>query len=238
MVKLNEADIQPLYQQMAKSLAEKIRLGIYPEGSKLPTEEMLSKEYSVSRITVRNALKQLAQDNLIASKQGKGTFVCGKKVERDISVPSSFIQFCADNGYLPRVRIVSTGCRPATKEDADTLQTEPGEQVVVVERVLCMDELPVIYEAFHFRQRYSFLLSENLDNTSILRLLSDKYGFNFKNLHRSIELTFATREVAKLLAVKAGYPLLMIDSHVESVTGKDRSRSIQYVVGDKFKLEF
>lgn len=237
-MKLNQADILPLYQQLAEDLRRKIREGVYPEGGQLPTESELSAEYDVSRITVRNAIKLLMEDKLVSSKQGKGTFVSSSKVERNISVPSSFNQFCADNGYTPTAKIIYSGYRPPNEEDKAILHTEEDELVVAIERLLCMDDTPVIFESFHFRQRYSFLLSEELNNTSILNVLGDKYGFTFDDLHRSIELVFATKEVAQLLNVKKGYPLLLLDSHVQSRTGGDRNRSIQYVVGDKFKLEF
>lgn len=238
LLKLNESDIQPLYQQLAENLRRKIREGVYPEGSQLPTEKALSMEYDVSRITVRNALKLLMEEGLVSSKQGKGTFVYSSKVERNISVPSSFNQFCAENGYTPTTKIIYSGYRPPSKEDEEILHTEEDELVVVIERLLCMDDTPVIFESFHFRQRYSFLLSEELNNTSILRILNEKYGFTFDDLHRSVELVFASKEVAKLLQVKTGYPLLLLDSHVESRSSHDRNRSIQYVLGDKFKLEF
>lgn len=236
-MQLDENSIQPLYQQLAESLAQKILGGLYQEGAKLPTEEALSREHKVSRITVRNALKVLSQDNLIASKQGKGTFVCGNNTEQDISAPSSFVCFCTERGYTPSVRILFSGYRPPDGDDVRILGMEKEELMVVIERVLCMDGTPVLYESFHFRQRYSFLLSENLNNPSIPRILKEKYSLTLRRLYRSIELVFAANGIAKHLALQAGYPLLFIESHVETLSTQDRSRGIQYAVGDKFKLE-
>jgi GntR family transcriptional regulator len=64
-----------LYLQVAGALKQEIVGGIYPVGSQLPTEDVLCARFSVSRYTVREALRRLREDNLVASRQGAGTTV-------------------------------------------------------------------------------------------------------------------------------------------------------------------
>ena len=56
---------EPLYLQVVRALKEDIVSGVYPIGSQLPTEEELCERFSVSRYTVREALRRLREDSLV-----------------------------------------------------------------------------------------------------------------------------------------------------------------------------
>src|SRR6266481_3273421 len=66
---------EPLYLQLVRALKDEIVSGVHPVGSQLPTEEELCERFSVSGYTVREALRRLREDNLVASRQGAGTVV-------------------------------------------------------------------------------------------------------------------------------------------------------------------
>ena len=65
----------PLYKQIVHDLVSRIKSGVYSEGDKLPTETELMEEYGVSRITVRSAIKELEDADIVERTRGKGTFV-------------------------------------------------------------------------------------------------------------------------------------------------------------------
>src|ERR1700722_1726356 len=65
----------PLYLQVVRALKEEIVSGVHPVGTQLPTEEELCERFSVSRYTIREALRRLREDNLVSSRQGAGTVV-------------------------------------------------------------------------------------------------------------------------------------------------------------------
>src|SRR6201996_7546310 len=65
----------PLYLQVVRALKDEIVSGVHPVGSQLPTEEELCGRFSVSRYTVREALRRLREDGLVSSRQGAGTTV-------------------------------------------------------------------------------------------------------------------------------------------------------------------
>src|SRR5262249_6424696 len=74
----NSGDLESaghLYLQVARALKEEIFGGVYPVGSQLPTEDELCERFSVSRYTVREALRRLREDNVVSSRQGAGTVV-------------------------------------------------------------------------------------------------------------------------------------------------------------------
>src|SRR3954466_8548127 len=65
----------PLYLQVVRALKDEIVSGVHPVGSQLPTEEELCERFSVSRYTVREALRRLREDNLVSSRPRAGTMV-------------------------------------------------------------------------------------------------------------------------------------------------------------------
>ena len=72
----------PLYVQLKEKLLQDIKEN-YKVGDIIPTEAKLENQYKISRITVRKAIEQLEQDNIIEKKQGKGTFVKEQKILYD-----------------------------------------------------------------------------------------------------------------------------------------------------------
>ncbi len=81
---VNKNSATPLYQQLAALLADDISRGIYPPGSRLPSESELCHTHEVSRITVRQALNELTHRNLIQSQHGKGSFVAMPRINTHI----------------------------------------------------------------------------------------------------------------------------------------------------------
>ena len=80
---LDEQNVVPLYKQLISELEGKIAQGIYQPGEQLMPESDMAKTFGVSLITVRKALKELADRGLIERQQGKGTFVRKTKITRD-----------------------------------------------------------------------------------------------------------------------------------------------------------
>lgn len=66
---------QSLWRQIANDISDAIRSGIYPPGSKMPTEAELSQQYGVNRHTLRRAVSELAEEGVIRVEQGRGSFV-------------------------------------------------------------------------------------------------------------------------------------------------------------------
>src|SRR5579859_1314265 len=83
------ADI-PLYQQIRESLREQIRIGTLKPADQLPSEEELGRKFRVTRMTVRQAISDLAREGLVYRRHGKGTCVGDPKVTRQFATLTSF----------------------------------------------------------------------------------------------------------------------------------------------------
>ena len=80
MFELDQNSIVPLYKQLKDRIKEAILSGELKPNQKIPSELELSQTYQISRITVRNAISELVDEELLEKKQGKGTFVRKRKI--------------------------------------------------------------------------------------------------------------------------------------------------------------
>jgi len=233
---LNKKDILPLYKQLTDILRRDIEGGKFKKGEKIPTEIELSKLYNVSRITVRNALEELAKENLLIRKQGKGTFVNTEKLSRGINGLQSFSDMCREIGSKPGAKVIKCIIEDANDKDIEVLELEPGSKIIVIERIRYADDLPVALEVSRLPERFTFLLEEDLNDTSMFSILDEKYGIVLVNPRKTIELVFATYEMSRYLNISQGHPLLSISSVSSDKEGVPSHRSMQFIVADKFKF--
>ena len=84
MKTVRNESVQPLYVQIKDVIKQRILDGDYDVHERLPSESEMMKVFGVSRITVRQALRDLHTEGLVFSVQGKGTFVSRPKVVQDI----------------------------------------------------------------------------------------------------------------------------------------------------------
>jgi GntR family transcriptional regulator len=226
----------PLYIQLSGIIRKDIDKGKYKSGERIPTEAELIKRYNVSRITVRNALDDLARDGILIRKRGKGTFVADSKLIRDISGIQSFTQTCIKAGIVPGAKVIKCLLENACKEDIASFNLSEGAKVMAVERIRSADKIPVSFEVSRFPEEFSFLLHENLNDSSMFKILEDKYNIKLSSTNKFIELAYATRELAVYLNLKENHPLILISALSYNENGRALHRSMQYIVGDKIKL--
>ena len=76
---LDQKASTPLYEQLKNAIRKEIDEKKYSSGDRMPSEAELEKLYNVSRITVRRAIKELCDEEVLVRRQGKGTFVIGEE---------------------------------------------------------------------------------------------------------------------------------------------------------------
>ena len=165
---------------------------------KIPTEIELSEYYDVSRITVRRAVEELCQENYLVKRQGKGTFVKSRKIQRKMEHLLGFADACKANGCIPSRLVIKRSVTELSDEDAKTMNVPAGSKAVLIERVDLADDIPMIYESNLFPYpKYEFLLEESLDG-SLYQLLKDSYHIQVKGSRNSyLELARASGSLAK-----------------------------------------
>lgn len=218
MKKLNKESSVALYQQLINEIKESIQSGELKSGDRLMTEGEFSKEYDISRITVRKAIEVLVEEGILIKKQGIGTFVAEKRLTRDGSIFMGFTESCRLDNKVPSSRLLSADLAEATTVDQRNLDLEEGEMVIRIRRLRFCDGAPTVLEDNHFSQKYAFLLGENMDG-SLYEIL-EEHGIFVAEGKRKITICFATKEEAELLNVKENDALLMMKDICTGPTGE------------------
>ncbi|CQR58331.1 transcriptional regulator, GntR family [Paenibacillus riograndensis SBR5] len=98
----------PLYQQIQKILKDRILHGIYPLGSIIPSEPLLEKEFGVSKMTVRGAVQELAQEGYVQKRSGIGTIVTRNTSYQKLSKGKRFTELLVEEGHRLEKRLLSS----------------------------------------------------------------------------------------------------------------------------------
>ncbi|WP_197068499.1 GntR family transcriptional regulator [Photobacterium gaetbulicola] len=136
----------PMYRQIADAIKEKIQSGEYKPGEALPTEAQLREAFSVSRVTVRQALKLLVEQNVLESIQGSGTYVKENKVNYDMYEYSSFYEKLSHLDVKTHSEILAFEITTPAPAIAEALEIEETDRIFYVKRVRFIDENPVTLE--------------------------------------------------------------------------------------------
>lgn len=218
MGKLNKDSSVALYQQLVNQIKDQIQSGELKPGNRLMTELELSKEYDISRITVRKAIDILVEEDILVKKQGVGTFVAEKKLNRDMSFFMGFTRSCLLDGKVPSTRLLSAELIEATSSDIENLDLKEGDKVIRIRRLRCCDGNVVVVEENHFPQRYAFLLGEDLEGSIYEKL--EKHDIYMSGGKKRISICRATQEESSLLGVSLGAPLLLTKDTCVDQEGK------------------
>ncbi|WP_020612542.1 GntR family transcriptional regulator [Sediminispirochaeta bajacaliforniensis] len=231
---ISKSNSVPLYEQIVQVIRKRIADGTYAYDTRIPSETELSKEFDVSRITVRNSINKLVEEHLLVKKQGKGTFVINKKIERNIEEFMGFSDICQLKNMIPSARVISVKMINPDDIDTDVLNASPDQKIIEVIRVRYADDEPVIIEYLHFTQEFLFLLKENLEE-SLYGILRER-GIVPQKATKIIELCYASPNEAELLGIKNKSALILMEDYVYDGNSRPIHRCRQLIRGDRFKF--
>ncbi|EKY3997281.1 GntR family transcriptional regulator [Enterobacter roggenkampii] len=137
---------KPMYRQIADALREKISAGELKPGDALPTESSLQGAFNVSRVTVRQALKLLTEEQIVESIQGSGTYVKEERVNYDIYQLTGFYEKLADRNVDTHSEVSIFEVLKADAKLAEKLNLSHDDKVWHVKRVRFIKQKPVNLE--------------------------------------------------------------------------------------------
>ena len=206
----------PLYQQIKGLILRSLQAGEWKAGDMIPSELDLAARFRVSQGTVRKAIDELATDNLLVRRQGKGTFVA---THAEQHTQYRFLRLVPDNGDLDRQgpasrRIIECKRLRAPADVARQLQLRTGDPVLEVKRVLAFADAPTILEELWLPGGpFKGLTQDTLaqDQGPMYALFEAQFGVRMVRAEEKIKAVGATADVAELLAVAPGEPVLMVE---------------------------
>lgn len=205
----------PLYYQLKQLLGQRIVSGELQSGDMFPTEEQLQEEYQLSRTTVRQALKELELEGLVSRHRGRGTFVTQPKIHHSPEPHFSLTDALLKQGIQPDWRVLSAEWVPASAEIAAALGLETGTPVFQLRRLRLTNKEPIGYHIAHASPALAAALDkEQISRGGSLDYLRGNDALEGSYANRTLEAIGAPPEVAELLDIDAGSPMLQIRRHV------------------------
>lgn len=211
---------QPLYHQLRDALRERILDGSYPPLAKLPSESELIEAYGVSRITVRQALRDLQKEGLVFSVQGKGSFVTKPKAVQELARLEGFDEAMSPKGHDTYSRVLGFQVLPASERVATALELSPGDPVVQLERVRYLDRAPISLDLSYFPEDIGRRLPQrDLASRDVFAILENDLDLALESADLNIDATLADGALSRKLGVPTGSAVLRIE-RVTRATGR------------------
>jgi GntR family transcriptional regulator len=203
----------PLYQQIKVLILQSLQGGEWKPGEAIPSEMELAARFRVSQGTVRKAIDELAAENLVVRRQGKGTFVA-THAERHTRY--RFLRLVPDSGGEGAAQRNILECRRqrASAEIARALQLRTGDPVLQVRRVLSFAGVPTILEDVSLPGNpFKGLTAEQLaaHQGPTYALFEVEFGVRMVRAEEKIRAVAADAQQAALLGVAPGAPLLSVE---------------------------
>jgi GntR family transcriptional regulator len=209
----------PRYQQIRNILVRRLGDG-FAAGDRFPTEHELCSEFGVSRETIREALRGLENEGLIARHRGKGSVVVrlpnDTRDERLTGLVEDFTELHLDT----EVDVTSAGLENIPAHVAAALEVARGAQMFRIVRVRRVDAKPfAFHDAFVPRELGIRLARLDLTHTTLFRELARMPGVKLTEIHLHIDALAADVRMARLLEVAVGAPLLVTRRAVDHARG-------------------
>ncbi|WP_374384191.1 GntR family transcriptional regulator [Thermomonas sp.] len=203
----------PLYQQIKTLMTRSLQAGEWRPGEAIPSETELAARFRVSQGTVRKAIDELATENLLVRRQGRGTFVATHAEEQ---VQFRFLRLTPDEGKPGGMDRRFIDCRRlrAPAEIANALDLRPSDSAIQVRRLLSFRGVPVVLDDIWLPAAlFKGLTAERLSGYRgpMYGLFETEFGVRMIRAEEKIRAVAADAAAAELLALAPGAPLLSVE---------------------------
>jgi GntR family transcriptional regulator len=235
---INRDSSYPLYKQIENFIRNKIETKEWQVGQNVPPEQELAKKFGVSINTVKSAVKILINEGYLSRKKGKGTYISQPKIQEAlVQKLVGFYEDMTEKGYSLYSKVLTLLPVHASTDIAEKLEMGKRELVINLERIRYINNEPIcLVSSYYPYELCSGLLNEDLSNQSVYGLLETKYGLYVVRARRNLEAIVATKEDAKLLGIRQGDPIQLL----ESIAYLDTGRPVEYYIakhrGDRSKF--
>lgn len=232
---------QPIIDQVVSLLRQRVRGGDYGPDYRLPSENTLAVELGVSRTTIRTALSALASEKLIIRKQGDGTYVNTRflDVTTRFGMIWEYTNMIEDDGSVASIKALNINRRSPLAEEATALELNHSEEILSIERLFYSDDTPVIFST-------NVIPKSQLCQELTLGQVEEPLPDFFHKFCSHEEFTYgiseisslaATEEIAELLLIKTGDPVLRFSEVFFNANDRPLVYAINYFNDKKIPLK-
>lgn len=228
---------KPLYTQLEELLRQKMESGGWLAHQAIPSEQELSTQFGLARMTVRHALSRLVQDGLLYRVPGKGTYVAEPKLVSPALGLSGLRDQLQQGGYETETRLLVAEERPADLIVARHLNLLPGQPVYVVQRLRLANQVPIASDtSFLPSHLFPGLPDYDLGSRSLYHVLQHEYRVVPRRGREILEASVVKETDAGTLQVSPGTGLFRLQ--IEMFTDADMCfEYVQVLIrGDRVRL--
>jgi GntR family transcriptional regulator len=203
----------PLYQQIKALITQSLQSGEWKPGELIPSEVELANRFKVSQGTVRKAIDELAAENLVVRRQGKGTFVA---THHEVRAQYRFLRLMPDIGepHNPDNKVLEVKRLRAPAEVARLLDMKSGDPVIFIKRLQSFDGVPTILEELWLPGNlFKGLTAERLIEYKgpMYGLFETEFGTRMIRATEKIRAVNADQLTAELLKIAVNTPMLSVE---------------------------
>lgn len=226
----------PLYQNISSDLRTRIQQGEWAPAELLPSEEALATGYSVTRMTIRQALSQLAASGLIERRHGVGTLVAEPKLERQTSnEPIGLAEELEFRGLSASSHVLQLKEIRPPSAVRHALWLGTGAKAVLLRRLRYASGILIGLQETYVPARLApSLLSENMENRSLSKYLRDDCGLLATYAEVTLEAMAATDMLAADLLVAVGSPLLVSSRTSYLTSGRPLEQTTGWFLASRY----
>ena len=184
----------------------------------------MCEQYEVSRITIRNAIAELVEQEILVKYQGKGVFVRTPKISSSLTTFKGFTYFCQENHIKTYTKILENKVVSANAVMTKKLELKDGEKLVYLKRLRHVNDRPVMIEHVYLPySKYGFLSKIDMENCSLYEKITEKTGLQIEdNCYTSImlETNITTEEEIVLMGLSEPNAVFVLTETVLFEYGK------------------
>lgn len=200
----------PKYKEIALALKERIVEGKYQEGSKLPEQESLAREFKTSRVTIRKAIQLLIDEGLLYTRRGSGTFIRSniRQDNENVTQVNNVFGTSSQENTNVTSKIIRFDVRFPTDYEIEALNLTKFDPVYDIERVRYVNEQARSIEMSIMPLKYIKDLNEEILKGSIYNYIREELGYVISAAQRVIIASKADELDSKEFGIKVGEPIL------------------------------
>ena len=213
------------YQVTFEQIKKDIKSGVFRVGELLPNEQQLMEKYSVSRTTLRKAIRMLSDEGMVDVRQGRGTLVLDRRAEQDYTHVTSVTESLEKRGYTVTTKGLYIDRAPIDMTLREIFHPGRKEQINRVQRVQCADGKPVAIMVNYIPESVApGLLERHEQITALYRYLEEHYDFIIHHTEDTIYARGCSLIDAEVLGQEPGTPMI----HVDRICYNDQNEPIDY----------
>jgi GntR family transcriptional regulator len=236
---LDKTSPKPLYEQLDEIIRSNISTGEWKPNSLIPSENVLSHTYNISRTTVRKVLTSLVNEGLLFRVQGKGTFVTEPKITAESLAYMGVREQLEQMGYRTATKLIGFKKIKADAHLSRIMGVQLGGELHFIERVRLIEGTPIsLHRSYIPEELAPTLTSERFEDEQLCVILQQEFDLIANNVTETLESVQANKREATLLQIERDHPLLLLEDINKTASGRVYEYTKVLFRGDKIKLNF